>query len=62
MTKSNQRYFGDWVSYHGNGDVGYYLGTKFVQQLCNKSSIERLIQMNIEDIYQEYLIFTESKS
>lgn len=62
MTKSNQRYFGDWVSYHGNGDVGYYLGTKFVQQLCNKSSIERLIQMNIEDIYQEYLIFTELKS
>lgn len=36
MTKSNQKYFGDWVSYRGKGDVGYYLGTKFVQQQCDK--------------------------
>ena len=61
MTKSNQRYFGDWVSYCGKGDVGYYLGAKFVQQLRDRYSIEQLINMNIDDIYQEYLIFTESK-
>ena len=62
MTKSNQHYFGDWVRYRGKGDVGYYLGTKFVQQLCDRYSIEQLINMNIDDIYQEYLAFTESKS
>ncbi|MBE6641627.1 MAG: M1 family metallopeptidase [Ruminococcaceae bacterium] len=61
MTKSNQRYFGDWVSYCGKGDVGYYLGAKFVRQLRDRYSIEQLINMNIDDIYQEYLIFTESK-
>ena len=60
MTKSNQKYFGDWVSYRGKGDVGYYLGTKFVQQLRGKYSIEQLINMNIEDIYQEYLLYIES--
>ena len=62
MTKSNQRYFGDWVSYHGKGDVGYYLGTRFVQQLCGKYAMEQLIHMDIDDIYQEYLAFTEAQS
>lgn len=61
MTKLNQNYFGDWVSYYGKGDVGYYLGTKFVQQLCDKYAIEQLINKNIDDIYQEYLLFAESK-
>lgn len=61
MTKLNQKYFGDWVSYHGKGDVGYYLGTKFVQQLCDKYDFEQLINVTIDDIYQEYLSFTESK-
>lgn len=28
MSVSNQRYFGDWVSYNGHGDVGYYLGCR----------------------------------
>ena len=62
MTKSNQNYFGDWVSYHGKGDVGYYLGTRFVQQLCGKYAMEQLIRMDIDDIYQEYLGFIEVQS
>ena len=62
MTRENQRYFGDWVSYHGKGDVGYYLGTKFVQQLCSKYAIEQLINMNIDSIYREYLFFVELSS
>jgi len=61
MTKSNQKYFGDWVSYHGKGDIGYYLGAKFVQQLCDKYDFEQLINMTIDDIYQEFLFFAASK-
>lgn len=57
MTKSNQRYFGDWVSYHQKGDVGYYLGTKFVHWLCDKYDCSRLINLGIEDVYQEFLFF-----
>ncbi len=60
MTRSNQNYFGDWVSYHGKGDIGYYLGSKFVQQLCVKYDFRQLINMNIDVIYQEYLSFTET--
>ena len=31
MASDSQRYFGDWVSYNGHGDVGYYLGCRFVR-------------------------------
>lgn len=61
MTKLNQRYFGDWVSYHGKGDVGYYLGARFVQQLCDKYDFHQLINMEIDSIYQEYLLFIKSR-
>lgn len=55
MTKANQRYFGDWVSYNGRGDVGYYLGTKFVHHLGRKYDFDRLIKLGIDDIYREFL-------
>lgn len=59
MTRSNQTYFGDWVSYYGLGDVGYYLGTKFVHYLREKYDFEQLIQKKIDDIYQEYMAFAD---
>ncbi len=61
MTRSNQRYFGDWVSYCGKGDVGYYLGTRFVQNLCEKYSFGDVINMSIDDVCQEYHAFVGSK-
>lgn len=60
MTRSNQRYFGDWVSYHGKGDVGYYLGTRFVQKLSRNYDFDRLINLDIDSVYQEYVFFVES--
>ncbi len=59
MTRINQRYFGDWVNYCGQGDVGYYLGTKLVHYLCNKYCFDQLINMKINDVYKVYLEFTE---
>lgn len=59
MTQSNQNYFGDWVRYRGKGDVGYYLGSRFVRQLCKKHAFEQLVNMNIDEIYQEFLFFAE---
>lgn len=60
MTAADQRYFGDWVSYHGKGDVGYYLGARFVQQLCEAYSFDDLLGMNLDEVYREYLLFAES--
>ena len=62
MTRFNQKYFGDWVNYHGRGDVGYYLGAKFVQYLCGKYDFEQLIKVEIDDISQEFFRFAEEKS
>lgn len=59
MTRFNQRYFGDWVNYGGYADVGYYLGTRFVQDLCNKFSLEQLVKMTIDAVYNAYLEFVK---
>ncbi len=61
MTRANQKYFGDWVEYRGRGDVGYYLGAKFVQHLCGIYGFEQLIKMQMDDIYHEFLSFSEDK-
>ena len=50
MTRENQRYFGDWVSYHGYGDVGYYLGTAFVQDCLKQHELTELIRLNSGDV------------
>lgn len=62
MTRFNQKYFGDWANYCGKGDVGYYLGARFVQYLCGKYNFEQLINAEIGDISQEFFRFAEEKS
>lgn len=62
MTRFNQRYFGDWANYYGRGDVGYYLGARFVQYLCGKYSFEQLIKMEIDETVQDFFEFAEEKS
>lgn len=58
MTRQNQHYFGDWSNYNGFGDVGYYLGTKFVHSLIEQGkSFDALINMNTESVYEKYLDF-----
>ena len=57
MTRLNQRYFGDWVSYHGYGDVGYYLGTRFVHNLLENCELSRLIHMEIAEVYTLFVQF-----
>lgn len=60
MTRFNQRYFGDWVDYYGRSDIGYFLGTKFVQYLCDRMEFEQLIKLGIDEIYQEFYEFYQA--
>ena len=60
MTRSNHVYFGDWVSYQGMGDVGYYLGAKFIHRLLEIYDFNQLINLKINDVFREYLSFIES--
>lgn len=50
MTPANQRYFGDWVRFHGRGDTGYYLGARFVRFLLNEDDFDNIIGYGIEDV------------
>ena len=57
MTNKNQRYFGDWVNFEGYGDVGYYLGTKFVRFLLQNDEFDNVITYNLRKVKNEYIRF-----
>ncbi len=60
MTPENQRYFGDWVSFNGYGDTGYYLGTRFVRFLLNQDSFDRIILYDIQEVKTGFVLFLRS--
>ncbi len=47
MTRANQRYFGDWADYRGKGDVGYYLGCRFVRYILGSCAFDEVIGFDI---------------
>ena len=57
MSFYNQRYFGDWVRYQEHGDVGYYLGSRFVRQLLSRYAWEDIIRFDIDRVEQLYRQF-----
>ena len=57
MTFANQRYFGDWVEYHGRGDVGYYLGCQFVRYMLPAYPFDEMICFDIDTVAQMYWQF-----
>ena len=59
MTQADQRYFGDWASYEGYGDTGYYLGTRFVRFLLESECFDRLISWSIEDVRDGFERFAQ---
>ena len=54
MDFNNQRYFGDWVSFEGYGDTGYYLGTRFARFLLEDDSFDNLILYDIKMIKEGF--------
>ena len=59
MEQFTQRYFGDWCDYYGYGDVGYYLGAKFVHWLLDKNRLDEIIGFDIETVYNFYGKFAD---
>ena len=62
MTNENQRYFGDWVSFEGHGDTGYYLGARFVRFLLESDRFDNLISYSPEQVrdgFERFLRRTE---
>lgn len=54
MTQENQRYFGDWVSFEGYKDVGYYLGTLFIRHLLQLDCFDNIIKYSIQEVKNGY--------
>lgn len=54
MTRDNQRYFGDWVSFENHSDVGYYLGTRFVRFMMKDNSFDSIINYGLDKIKEEF--------
>lgn len=57
MTPASQRYFGDWVEYGGHGDVGYYLGCRFVRYILSKYEFDDVIRLDMDAVAQLYRQF-----
>lgn len=57
MTFADQRYFGDWVKYHGRGDVGYYLGCQLVRHMLSAYAFDDLIRLDMDAVARSYRQF-----
>ncbi|MBP3330219.1 MAG: hypothetical protein J6L89_05230 [Clostridia bacterium] len=42
---SVQDFFGDWCSYNGHSDVGYFLGCRFIEHLMKSHSLKEIAKM-----------------
>lgn len=60
MTQKNQRYFGDWVSFEGYGDTGYYLGACFVRFLLDSDCFDHIILYGIQEVREGFERFLHS--
>lgn len=62
MTRENQRYFGDWADYNGRGDVGYYLGARFISFMLKSFTLDTLVNLDIDEVYGLFEEFTSAYS
>ena len=57
MTGSNQRYFGDWVSYQGQPDTGYYLGARVARFALERAPFDDLIIWTVAEVRDAFRAF-----
>ena len=58
-SESVQDFFGDWNSYKGHSDVGYFIGCKFVRFLLKKYSLTEMLSMEMDLMLKEYISFSK---
>lgn len=58
--ESVQDFFGDWCSFIGHADVGYYLGTAFVRFLMKEYSLQEIASMKLSALLKHFYIFADS--
>lgn len=58
--ESVQDFFGDWCSYKGHADVGYFLGCKFVRYLMKNRSLMEIANMKYGTLNKAFTIFANT--
>lgn len=58
--ESVQDFFGDWCSYNGYSDVGYYLGCCFVEHLMKSHSLKEIASLNYKTINKGFIEFAST--
>lgn len=53
--ESTQDFFGDWCSYKGHSDVGYFLGSRFVQYMMKEDSLQEIAAFKIKTVYNKFI-------
>lgn len=54
MGESTQDFFGDWCSYQGRSDVGYYLGCKFIHYLIKSMDLKSIVAFGMEQVRSKF--------
>ena len=57
--ESIQDFFGDWCSYNGHSDVGYYLGCKFVEHLMKTHSLKEIANLPYRKLNKAFVGFVK---
>ena len=57
--QSVQDFFGDWCSYNGHSDVGYYLGCKFVEYLMKTYTLKEIANLPYRKLNKEFTRFAK---
>lgn len=52
--ESVQDFFGDWCSYNGYSDVGYYLGCRFVEYLMKNKPLKEIANMSYKKLNKSF--------
>lgn len=58
--ESVQDFFGDWCSYNGYSDVGYFLGCRFICYLMKKYSLSEIADMKYRKINKAFTEFANT--
>ena len=57
---SVQDFFGDWCSYNGHSDVGYFLGCRFVEHLMKTHSLKEIANMKYGALNRAFTEFSNA--
>ena len=56
-----QDFFGDWCSYCGKSNIGYFLDYEFIAHLAEKYSLLELANLDIKTVYDEFIRYVEDE-